>query len=275
MLDPAAVSKKQRRAKRARARQRDRHRHDHRDRYRAGDLPPDAGVVAVQIEDPYSQAGHIDVDGNLDIEARLKQTRHRDGTVAQGAPAWVPPTKPRIVVVRSLKDDPLGRMHSRHQIDEAQFQAARAFQETSDQATLGTVCSLDLSKTKVSGGAAPDLLTDAKKRSMALLRYAENQIEKHHGAVGLWLVRAVLVDRNSVEHTAKSSGAESDREIASWGWLFRKCLDCLAKAFGFSNSTKRPYRPNGHDVDDPALDPRRHAVEVELLDPALRSGRAK
>ena len=35
----------------------------------------------------------------------------------------------KIVTLRSIRNDPLGRLHSRRQIDEAQYQGGRAFQD--------------------------------------------------------------------------------------------------------------------------------------------------
>jgi hypothetical protein len=143
-----------RRAERARARQRPRY--DLRQHYREQDLPIEHIGIAT-IEDPYTQAGYLDAEGNLNAAARLAPAQHSDGTVADGAPGWTPPRRPLMTVFVALKDDPVGRMHSRHQIDEARYQAARAYQLAADQATLGSVHSVDLGKTKVSGGLAPDL----------------------------------------------------------------------------------------------------------------------
>jgi hypothetical protein len=267
----AAGTQKKRRAKRARARQRSRY--DLRHRYRERDLPVEHIGVA-QIEDPFTPAGYLDSEGNLGAEARLAPAQHADGTVAEGAPGWSPPRRPTMTVFVALKDDPVGRMHSRHQIDE-QYRAARAFQEAADRATLGAVRSVDLTRTRVSGGIAPDPLTPGRQRAMKWLRVAEDALMHRHGAEGLGLTRAVLVDRQSVEQTARLRGAESDREVWFWARLFRRCLDCLALAFGFATSTYRPPRLNGHGEHDPAEDTGRQAREDELADLQLRRGRAR
>jgi hypothetical protein len=272
MPTSAAVVKRKRQAKKARARQRARY--DVRSQYRQGDVPVQ-NIGVLTIEDPYAQAGRIDSEGNLRIDARLEPYQHADGTTAEGAPAWSPPRRPLMTVFRALKDDPVGRMHSRRQIDEAQFQAARAFQEAADRATLGAVRTLDWTKTPVSGGIAPDPLPEGRQKAMKWLRVAEEAVVRRHGTEGLGLTRAVLCDRQSVEQTARLRGADSDREVWFWARLFRRCLDCLALAFGFSTSTRRPPRLNGHgEPDDPAEDPGRQASEAELADPRLRSGRA-
>jgi hypothetical protein len=223
------------RAKRARTRQRSRY--DLRHRYRERDLPVESIGVA-QIEDPYTPAAYLDVDGNLDAEARLAPARHGDGSIAEGAPGWTPPRRPTMTVIRALRDDPVGRMHSRHQIDEAQYQAARMFQQAADRATLGAVRSVDLSKTKVSGGLTPDPLSDTRKQARAQMRHAEERVARHHGLEGLGLMRAVLLERQSVEQTAKLRGAETEREIRFWSWLFRACLSVLAMAFDYATSER-------------------------------------
>jgi hypothetical protein len=64
--------------------------HDRRSR----DLPRNAEVVAIEVDDP------------LALEPGEK-----------------------IVALRSIRNDPLGRLHSHRQIDEAQYRGGRAFQK--------------------------------------------------------------------------------------------------------------------------------------------------
>jgi hypothetical protein len=227
------------------------------------------------IEDPYSEASRIDSAGNLDVAARLENVQHADGTLAEGMPAWVPPSRPTMTVIRTLRDDPIGRMHSRHQIDESQYQAARAFQEAADRSMLGSVKSIDWGKTRVSGGAIPDPLPEGRQRAMKYLRRGEDAVRNRHGAEGLAVTRTVLIDRQSLEATARSRGAESDREIWFWGNLFKRCLNVLAVSFNFANSVRRPPRLKAYDGEDPALDPSRHATDDEIFDLKLRYSVAK
>jgi hypothetical protein len=181
------------RGKRARLKQRPRSRYDLPQRYREQDLPTTDIGVAV-IEDPYTQAGYLDAEGNLDASARLAPVQHSDGTVADGAPEWVPPRRPTMAVIRTFKTDPVGRMFARRQVDDAQYQAARAYQEAADKATLGSIRSVDWGRTKVSGGLPPDPLPEARQRAMRWLRVAEDAVVRRHGTEGLGLTRAVLVE---------------------------------------------------------------------------------
>ena len=92
------LASKRLRAKRARARWREKRGHDLRPQYREADLPATAHIGVVPIEDPYAPAGRVDRAGNLDVEARLEPVAHDDGTLSEGAPAWLPP--PRLTARR-------------------------------------------------------------------------------------------------------------------------------------------------------------------------------
>jgi hypothetical protein len=131
------ASPKRIRAKRARSHWRGRRAHDLRPQYRETDLPSGANIAVATIENPYAGAGRVDRAGNLDVEARLEPVQHHDGTLAEGAPAWMPPERPTLTAIVNLREDPIGRMRARRQVDEAQYAAARAFQRLYDAATLG------------------------------------------------------------------------------------------------------------------------------------------
>jgi hypothetical protein len=105
-----AVPKKRLRAKRARIRQAERRGTDLRSRYRRGDLPPAPDLAIVEFEDPYSNPGWINPEGTLDPNARQLQARRADGGLAQGAPEWTAPPRPRIRAIVRLKEDPLGKI---------------------------------------------------------------------------------------------------------------------------------------------------------------------
>jgi hypothetical protein len=260
------------RAKRARARQHPRGR-DLRDRYREGDLPPAPDLAVVEFDDPYATPGWIDSEGTLDPEARLKSARRADGSIAAGEPEWVAPSRPRIRAVARLKEDPIGRMHARQQIDRAQFLGARSYQELYDATQRGHGRSVDLEKTRVMFAPRPDPLTDAQQRASRRLQSVDRTVMQRHGEIGLSLVKAVLGERRPIGQTARAYGATGQREVHSVAWLFRHALTTIAKALGFLTSTARPYRApvNGAAEADPADDPGRHADDADLADSRLRS----
>ena len=73
--------------------------------------------------------------------------------------------------------------------------------------------------------------------------------------------------------------AASGQERRNVTWLFRQALNVVAKAFGFSTSTARPYQAPvdgaGDGVLNPVDDPARHADAGDLADSRLRSARGR
>src|ERR1700731_2509625 len=57
----------------------------------------------------------------------------------------------KIVTLRSIRNDPLARMHTHHQIDEAQYQGGRAFQHDWEKAERGPQA-VDSTREYVDGG---------------------------------------------------------------------------------------------------------------------------
>jgi hypothetical protein len=263
------------RAKRARARWREKRGHDLRPQYRAGDLPATAHIAVATIENPYAEAGRVDRAGNLDVKARLAPVQHDDGTLSEGAPAWLPPPRPTATVVINLREDPIGRMHARRQVDAAQYQAARAYQQLYDRATIGNVSPADPSRIRVDGGRAPDPISVARMAAATRLRSVENTLKDHHGFAGLTLTRSVLTGGKSMEKTARDFGASTERDVRWWGQLLRRCLDVLAKALGFASSAKRSSRRRRvqYDSAPDASESGLHADAGDLADARLRSGR--
>jgi hypothetical protein len=269
----AQKKQKKRRGERARKRWRPRpYQLDLRDRYREGDLPT-GDLAVVSFDDPYEQAAWPDAEGTRDVAARLRQVRHADGSIAQGGPAWEPPRKPRVTAVANLRGDVLGRLWARHQISEPQFLAGRAYQECHDAAAFNRLRSVDLSKTKVSGGQLLDPITERQKRAVAKLRKIEAALKSHNGDVAAWFVRMILGERHSIEAVARLAGAATRDAVRGQVWLFKQYLNTIAVAVGLASSTRRPYRPKFIDGEDPGLDPGRAAGDAELVDPALRRGR--
>ena len=85
---------------------------------RSQNLPRNAEVAAVEVDDP------------LGLEPGDK-----------------------IVTLRSIRNDPLARLHSHHQIDEAQYRGGRAFQNDWERAEHGPRA-VDPTREYVDGGQA-------------------------------------------------------------------------------------------------------------------------
>ena len=164
---------------------------------------------------------------------------------------------------------------ARRQVDAAQYQAARAYQQLYDRATIGNLSPADPSRIRVDGGKAPDPISAARMAAATRLRSVERTLSDWHGFAGLNLTRCVLTGGKSVDKDARDFGASSEREARFWGLLFRKCLDVLAKALGFANSAKRPTRPRciQYDSAPDASESGLHADAGDLADVRLRGGR--
>jgi hypothetical protein len=227
-----AVPQKRIRGKRARLKQHPRGR-DLRDQYREADLSQVGHLAVVTIDDPYP---------SLEVGARLEQARHSDGSTAEGAPGWAPPSRPRIAVIASLKEDPIGRMAARHQIDRAQLLGAREYQKLYDTTQRGTVRSIDLSETKVSGVLPSDPLTDHYQWASRQLRRVDRAVVNRHGSVGLALVRAVLCERIPVEKTARAYGAARAARSAAWRGFSARSSTSLRKRSDFPRRRHDPTR---------------------------------
>lgn len=141
-------------------------------------------------------------------------------------------TKPgeKISVLRQLRSDPLARLHSHHQIDEAQYRAGRAFQRDWEAAERGPRA-LDPTHERVDGGVRPDPFSDrqlrAKKRLMALEQVLGRTMHR--------VTRAVLVEGMSMETTAQHLFNRQGETAAKYvGQLFRDGLDVLAGEYGLA-----------------------------------------
>ena len=225
------------------------------------------------FEDPYEPASRINSAGNLDVTARLEPARHADGSIAEGEPGWTPPRRPLVTVVANLKDDPLGRLFARRQIGQPQFLAGRMYQEHHDAAMITSVRSVDLSKTKVSGGLPAEPLTERQRRAAAKCGRSKGVCSgatatSVSGLFGLcWQSVGRLKPRHGrpVQRRRGRRAACVGYSVSAWTqsrWRPASCPVCA----GLIGRT-------GMREADPADDLARMADEDELADPTLRSGR--
>jgi hypothetical protein len=136
----------------------------------------------------------------------------------------------KICVLRTLRSDPLARLHNHKQIDEAQYRAGRAFQRDCETAARG-VRSLDLSRERVDGGTLAEPLTDAQVRSRKRL----SELERVLGRTMHRVTHAVLVDGLSMETVAQHLfNREGEVSAKYYGRLFRDALDVLATEYGMA-----------------------------------------
>src|SRR5450432_3377458 len=120
---------------------------------RSKDLPRNAEVASIEVDDP------------LALEPGEK-----------------------IVTLRSIRNDPLARMHTHRQIDEAQYQGGRAFQDDWEKAERGPQA-VDPSREYVDCAQMREPITERQRKAVLRLNRAEREL----GADGSALVHEGLI----------------------------------------------------------------------------------
>jgi len=161
---------------------------------RAQDLPLNAEVAEVEVDDP------------LALEVGEK-----------------------IVTLRSIRNDRLARLHSHHQIDEAQFRGGRAFQDDWEKAERGPQA-LDPTREYVDASPAREPITERQRRAVRRLNRATGEL----GADGAVLAHEILVLGLSMEQVGERRGLHGQRWMDYFAKRFRECLDRLALVYGFT-----------------------------------------
>ena len=140
----------------------------------------------------------------------------------------------KIVTLRSLRNDPLGRLHSHRQIDEAQYQGGRSFQNDWEKAERGPQA-VDPSREYVDGGQFREAITEGQRKAVLRL----NRVERELGADGSALAHEVLILGMTMEQISQRRGLRGQRWQDYLARRLRECLDRLAQIYGFATE-KRP-----------------------------------
>jgi hypothetical protein len=168
--------------------------HDRRSR----DLPRNAEVATVEVDDP------------LGLEPGDK-----------------------IVTLRSIRNDPLGRLHSHRHIDEAQYLGGRAFQNDWEKAERGPQA-VDPTREFVDGGRMREPITEGQRKAVLRL----NRVEHELGADGSTLVHEVLILGMTMEQISQRRGVSGQRWLDYFARRFRECLDRLTLIYGFATAKR-------------------------------------
>lgn len=138
----------------------------------------------------------------------------------------------RALVMRSIKDDPLGKMGARSQIDGAQLAAGRRWQADYELSEIGGIKANDTTREPVDGGGAyPDPISDRTIAAVRRLQAARAEL----GLEGESLVRAVLAKGLTIELIAAARNLTTERERKYLGRRFRECLECLVVFYGLAS----------------------------------------
>ena len=139
----------------------------------------------------------------------------------------------KIVTLRSIRNDPLGRQHAHRQIDEAQYQGGRAFQDDWETAERGPQA-VDPSREYVDGGQVREPITERQRKAVLRLNRAGREL----GADGSALVHEVLILGMTMEQIGQRRGLRGQRWIDYFARRFRECLDRLALIYGFATERR-------------------------------------
>ena len=143
----------------------------------------------------------------------------------------------KIVALRSIRNDPLARLHTHHQIDEAQYQAGRAFQNDWERAERGPRA-VDPTREYVDGGQMREPITEGQR--MAVLRL--NRAERELGADGSAVVDDVLVHGLAMAQIGEKRGLRTQRWKDYFARRFCECLDRLALIYGLATEHPVPVK---------------------------------
>lgn len=135
----------------------------------------------------------------------------------------------KIVALRSVRNDPLGRLRSHHQIDEAQYRGGRAFQDDWERAERGPQA-VDPTREYVDGVRAREPVTESQRQAVLRL----NRIERELGTDGAALVHDVLILGLTMDQIGQRRAVRSQRWNDYFSRRFRECLDRLALVYGFA-----------------------------------------
>lgn len=141
----------------------------------------------------------------------------------------------KIMVLRSLRDDPLAAMHAAGQVDQCQYMAGRHWQKALELSEVGSVKAIDPGKEAVDGGQLADPISEPQQKAIRDLA----RVDKALGMDGAALVRDVLGKGLTVADAARRRGLETESGRKYLGKRFRECLDTMAFVLGHSTSPLR------------------------------------
>src|ERR1700733_15187986 len=135
----------------------------------------------------------------------------------------------KIVTLRSIRNDPLARLHTHRQIDEAQYQGGRAFQHDWEKAERGPQA-IDPGREYVDRGQHREPITEGQRKAVLRL----NRIERELGADGSALVHEVLILGMTMDQVGQRRGLLTQRWRDYFARRLGECLDRLALIYGFA-----------------------------------------
>jgi hypothetical protein len=216
-----------------------------------GKIPKLARLVTLEIADP-DYAG-----------AAAQVIVPPPGASTNGPTEWQTPERRRVRVAAWA--DLLNLMHARGQLDDASFNAGRAYQRFFEECELAGMPSVDLSTPRISVRvlAGDFVRVDARRQAAHRLHQLDAEILAQFGVTGLQLVRDVLGRALTIEACSAHRGDHDRASLRFWGSLLRRCVRSLAVLLGSQSPARlreRAARPAERLVDKRSQ--RRHLVRV-------------
>lgn len=140
----------------------------------------------------------------------------------------------KIIAFRSIRDDPLSRLHAHGRIDDAQWRAGLHWQNAYEIAEIGGSRAIDPTKEAVDGGFRPEPVTDRKRRAFSVLAVGARVLGREREA----LIRDILAERLFINQAALRRGLFGERAVQALSVKFKHCLELLAIAYGFAMCSK-------------------------------------
>lgn len=135
----------------------------------------------------------------------------------------------KLIVMRSVRNDPLANLHARSHIDDAQYQGGRSFQRDFETAERGPRA-IDFTREAVDGGLMPEPITEGQRKAARKLA----EVYRVLGQDGSSLTHGVLIHGQTYRQVANSRGFSGERWEKYFGARFRECLNQLAIVYGFA-----------------------------------------
>ena len=135
---------------------------------------------------------------------------------------------------RSIRNDPLGQMWAREQIDYARYLAGRHYQELTALGEIGSVQAMDPGKPIIDGSCPGEVLTDRQHQAAKQIVGLNAKLAERHGQEAVWLTKSVLIERQTVSQAAALAGRCDRKDLEFLRTLFGKCLTELAIVLGYA-----------------------------------------
>lgn len=144
----------------------------------------------------------------------------------------------KLVVMRSLRHDPLAGLHNQkvNPINDAQYNAGRHWQRNRELTEIGGAKAIDFTREAVDGGGPMEArITDEQIRATKQMKVATQLL----GMEGEALMSRFLDDGMSLKEISLMWGTPGERARLYFGQRVRECLTTLAICFGYETERVR------------------------------------